>query len=177
MARSLYHDQDLALPTANEPSLLPAPQAGLWNNLVFWRTWSLLASGLLLLLGLHLGAGAWLLTPLDTIVLINDGVERPAWLLRADGGRQQLRIQVLHPQEPTPQRHFELWLLAGKTQPPHPLGLLPLRDAATLPLSADSLRLLPKASGFAVSLEPVGGAPSAQPTGPFLYQGVIVTGP
>jgi anti-sigma-K factor RskA len=67
-------------------------------------------------------------------------------------------------------------LLIGKAQPPHSLGLLPLRDFATLPLSADSLRLLPKASGFAVSLEPVGDALSTQPTGPFLYQGVIVTG-
>jgi len=176
MARSLYRNQDLALPTPNEQSRLPAPQAGLWNNPAFWRTWSLLASGLLLVLGLHLGSGAWLPAPLNTIVVINDGVERPAWLLRADGGRQQLKIQVLYPQKPTPQRSFELWLLAGKDQPPYSLGLLPLRDAIILPLSADSLRLLPKASGFAVSLEPAGGSPSAQPTGPFLYQGVIVAG-
>ena len=46
MARSLYHDQDPALPTVNELSLLSAPQVGLWNNLAFWRIWSLLASGL-----------------------------------------------------------------------------------------------------------------------------------
>ncbi len=44
MARSLYRDQDLALPAPNEQSLLPAPQAGLWNNLAFWRTWSLPAA-------------------------------------------------------------------------------------------------------------------------------------
>ncbi|MFO1430032.1 MAG: anti-sigma factor [Candidatus Competibacteraceae bacterium] len=178
MARSLYHDQDLALPTANEPSLSSAPQAGLWNDPAFWRTWSLLVSGLLLLLllGFQLGAGIWLSTPLDIIVVIDDGAERPAWLLRADGGRQQLRIHVLRPQEPTPRHNFQLWLLTGKAQPPHALGLLPLRDSATLSLSADNLRLLPKASGFAVSLEPADAAPSAQPTGPFLYQGVIVTG-
>ena len=45
MARPLYRDQDLALPTTKEQSPLPVPQAGLWNNLPFWRTWSLLASG------------------------------------------------------------------------------------------------------------------------------------
>lgn len=176
MARSLYRDQDLALPTPDEQSLSPVPQAGLWNSLLFWRSWSLLASGLLVMLALHLGAGAWLPAPLDTIVVINDGVERPAWLLRVDGGRQQLKIQVLYPQQPKPQRSFELWLLTGRSQPPRSLGLLPLHDTITLPLSADNLRLLSKASGFAVSLEPAGGSPTTQPTGPFLYQGVIVAG-
>jgi len=174
MARSLYRDQDLALPTPDEQA--PVSQAGLWNNMLFWRTWSLLASGLLVMLALHLGAGAWLPAPLDTLVVINDGVERPAWLLRVDGSRQQFKIQVLYPQKSTPQRSFELWLLTGKSQPPRSLGLLPSHDAIILPLSADNLRLLPKASGFAVSLEPVGGSPTAQPTGPFLYQGVIVAG-
>ncbi len=63
-------------------------------------------------------------------------------------------------------RDYQLWLIpAGQT--PAPLGLL--RDAAlNIPVTA-----LPPGTTLAVSLEPTGGSPTGQPTGPVLVATVI----
>ncbi|MGE5145642.1 MAG: anti-sigma factor domain-containing protein, partial [Candidatus Eiseniibacteriota bacterium] len=43
------------------------------------------------------------------------------------------------------------------------------RQRIALPTSATGL--LPDAAGVAISLEPAGGSPTGQPTGPVLFQG------
>jgi anti-sigma-K factor RskA len=40
-----------------------------------------------------------------------------------------------------------------------------------VPLDAGQAAMLARARGLAVSLEPAGGSPTGQPTGPVVYQG------
>jgi anti-sigma-K factor RskA len=66
-------------------------------------------------------------------------------------------------------KDLELWALAPGATKPVSLGVLPVSGtpvvvAATLP--RDRLQLL-------VSVEPAGGSPSGQPTGPVLYAGTL----
>ena len=65
---------------------------------------------------------------------------------------------------------FELWLLPADKSKPISLGLLPQQGNNVFKVPKDIIPLM--ATGLlAVSLEPVGGSPTGQPTGAVLYQG------
>jgi anti-sigma-K factor RskA len=63
-------------------------------------------------------------------------------------------------------RDLELWSLAQGETRPRSLGVLPEGGARLAARVAAGTRLL-------VSLEPAGGSPTGQPTGPVLYGGIV----
>ena len=77
-------------------------------------------------------------------------------------------LASLSPQQVPAGRDLELWTLPPGAQKVAPLGVLPA-GGRVLRLSA------PPATGtqFLVSLEPAGGSPTGQPTGPVLYEGTF----
>ena len=70
-------------------------------------------------------------------------------------------------------RALELWALPASGNP-IALGLVDAEAGAVLTLATPSDALLAGAKGLAVSLEPPGGSPTGQPTGPILWTGAIV---
>ena len=67
-------------------------------------------------------------------------------------------------------RDFELWVIEGQG-PPTSLGVIPVGASVQLPV-ADTLRAkLNSGAVFAISLEPSGGSPTGQPTGPVVAAG------
>ena len=76
---------------------------------------------------------------------------------------------------PIPDRAFELWALPGAGAAPVSLGLLPAQGEAVLTLSPQVRPLLERGAALAVSVEPPGGSPTGQPTGPVVYQGKLTT--
>ena len=70
-------------------------------------------------------------------------------------------------------KSFELWMLPKQGRP-QAVGLVQLRSSDTLNLPAPALLALAQAKGFAISLEPAGGSPTGQPTGPVIYVGAVV---
>jgi len=63
-------------------------------------------------------------------------------------------------------RDLELWALAAGAKAPAPLGVIPPAGKTVPPGVAEGTMLL-------VSLEPKGGSPTGQPTGPVLYAGTL----
>ncbi len=63
-------------------------------------------------------------------------------------------------------RDMELWALPEGATQPHSMGVLPAtgRDMGGMP---------PPGTRILVSLEPVGGSPTGQPTGPVVYSGML----
>lgn len=88
----------------------------------------------------------------------------------ASGNISALRIGA----EPQTGKSYELWAVGGGRDKPQSLGVID----ASLKVPAGRLgRLDPAILGgttFAVSLEPEGGSPTGQPTGPVLYTGKLV---
>ncbi len=67
-------------------------------------------------------------------------------------------------------RDFELWVIEGDS-PPQSLGVVPEGQSVHLAV-ADAVRDKIEAGAvFAISLEPVGGSPTGQPTGPVVAAG------
>ena len=90
------------------------------------------------------------------------------WLAetRADGA---LVVTALGTAAHPSGKDLELWALAPGATKPVSLGVLPASGAyvvAAADLPRDHLQLL-------VSLEPAGGSPTGQPTGPVLYAGAL----
>jgi anti-sigma-K factor RskA len=88
----------------------------------------------------------------------------------ATGTISALRIGA----EPQAGKSYELWAVGGGRPQPQSLGVID----ASLKIPAERLGKVDPATlnetVFAVSLEPQGGSPTGQPTGPVLYTGKLV---
>lgn len=98
--------------------------------------------------------------------------QQPALQIKAFGDHLQVEPLTLAAIEPT--RALELWAIptGGK---PISLGLVPVAGKGRIPLSTEQQALLKAPVTLAVSLEPQGGSPTGQPTGPVLYQGQLAS--
>jgi anti-sigma-K factor RskA len=111
------------------------------------------------------------------VALLKDEQARTGWLVRlATGktGHPEIRVLV-EGVAPIPDRVFELWALPGAGAPPVSLGLLPVQGDAVLAVSEQVRPILEQGAALAVSVEPPGGSPTGQPTGPVLYQGKLAS--
>lgn len=106
------------------------------------------------------------------VAVVNPGGNDPGMIIRidADGKRASVRTIALD----TPAgRTLQLWLIAGDNAPVS-VAVLSGRDAQQLllPPLAQQAGVLGAAT-FAISVEPQGGSPTGQPTGPVVYAGKL----
>ena len=144
--------------------------AGTWTRLAFWRGLAAFASvaaiGLAVLL-----ANPTPMPPPIVVVLVPTG-SAPGLLPSAtlvasiSGDRSTLVARPIVPVAIQPDRALELWAVPT-TGAPRSLGLLP-GGSGTVALRG---QVLAGADTLAVSLEPAGGSPTGQPTGPIVYAG------
>lgn len=110
------------------------------------------------------------LKPAPQLVTLLDGQGGQAqYFALFDPARRQI---VLHRVKSThaANRDFELWVIAGDGKP-RSLGIIP--DGETLTLAPDGGRHagIERNATFAISVEPKGGSPTGQPTGPVVATG------
>lgn len=71
---------------------------------------------------------------------------------------------------PAAERDFELWVIEGDNSPVS-LGVIPPGETVQLTIPEAVSRVLGEAAILAISLEPAGGSPTGQPTGPVVAAG------
>lgn len=139
-----------------------------WNRPVLWR-WSTagfaaIAAALLLYIAL---------TPISPapsfIAVLHAPQQEPAsWIAAA--GRSGLLVRAIAGGAPPSDRAFELWAIAAGATRPRSLGVIPadgvLKLDALPPDFGDGATL-------AISIEPIGGSPTGQPTGPVVFVGAV----
>ena len=126
----------------------------------------------LVVLGLYLSRPALPPQPSQYAVIATPkGV--PHWIITVREHRMHMRSvgQVSVPQG----KSYQLWMLPGHGAKPVSLGLLPASGEASEALSPTMLAALKSAHGLAVSIEPAGGSPTGQPTGPVVYTAPIAS--
>jgi anti-sigma-K factor RskA len=153
---------------AIEARLRPAGKA---TQVSPWSALGLVSAGLASVL---LAALIWLAPaptePLFVAVLTApDAVPRMVVSMPRSG---VLRTRMVKPWKVAPGQALELWALP-KEGAPRSLGLVPNADGDTEIRLAEADRRMLDAKAFAVSLEPAGGSPTGQPTGPVLCSGAI----
>lgn len=98
--------------------------------------------------------------------------QQPALQIKAFADHLQVEPLTLAAVEAA--RDLELWAIptGGK---PISLGVVPAAGKGRIELSKEQQALLKASVTLAVTLEPRGGSPSGQPTGPVLYQGQLAS--
>jgi anti-sigma-K factor RskA len=161
---------------ALEFSTPTAGAVGPWHSIRLWRA-------------LALGTGALLAAACAALVFVF--VSRPpvppipfmaatitetdgqvGWTATMDISKARMIVVPAVPQAVQPNRTPELWLIAPDRRP-IPVGLISTHVPITLTLSASLVELLGPSARLAVTIEPRGGSPTGQPTGPVVAAGAI----
>jgi anti-sigma-K factor RskA len=148
-----------------------------WENLNFWR-WLGLSAGalataclLLLLLPREIATSAR-----SQMAYLSAVVKQPSgevgWTVTVDVGHGRMVVVPAAPQSTAPGRAPELWLIPAG-QKPIAVGIIGAHSPMVLVLSPALVAKLHPASTLAVSLEPPGGSPTGQPTGPVIASGPV----
>ena len=148
------------------PALRP-PASGFWNNIALWR-WStagLAAAAACLALWIAVAPAPG---PSFVAVLHPPQQDQASWVATAD--RSGLVVRVVSAATAPSERVFELWAIAPGTARPRSLGVIPANGELKLsPLPPD----LRDGATLAISVEPLGGSPTQQPTGPVVFVGTV----
>ena len=92
-----------------------------------------------------------------------------AWEVEVLGRVGRLEVRTGNAPARAPGRDFELWALLPNGAPPVSLGVLPSSGTLSRELSAAQRQALARATRVAVSIEPLGGSPTGQPTGNIVF--------
>lgn len=156
------------------------PRRGLWENLRLWH-WLALGSGALLaaacaalvFMAVHQGPSPPIPYMAATITETNGQV---GWTATMDLRHARMIVVPASPQPVRPNRTPELWLIPSGGKP-IAVGLISTHAPTTLTLNAHLLTRLGPTARLAVSIEPHGGSPTGQPTGPVVATGAIGAAP
>ena len=154
------------------------PSASVWEGIVRrtravapahgrrpWR-WALAGT-----LALSLGAVMYFRVehaPLQLVAVVGQDQLHPLWDVARSADAVTLKIRAPQAVHSNPQSAYELWALPGDGTRPVSLGLLPRSGGVERRMSALQRAALLRSQRLAVSLEPQGGSPTGNPTGPVL---------
>jgi anti-sigma-K factor RskA len=144
-----------------------APRA--WQRLSFWRGLSALASIAAIGLAVLLANPGAVPPPVVVVLAATNAAAstQPNSIVASiSGDGASLVTRPLAPVSVQPGRSLELWAVPTSGAP-RSLGLLP-GGSGTVALHA---KVLAGADTLAVTVEPAGGSPTGQPTGPIVYAG------
>jgi anti-sigma-K factor RskA len=107
--------------------------------------------------------------PPDRIALINAPSGQLQWRVEIYTHRARLVVHAPGLAAKPSDRDYELWALPAGGAAPVSLGIMPVRGDVALALSDRQRQALAGAQKLAVSVEPPGGSPTGQPTGPVVF--------
>ena len=150
-------------------------RSGIWNSLSFWRPFAIASAGLAAasMAGLVYLAQVPSLGP-PLVASLEEQTGQPGFVAAAnpaDGTVTIVPAALLTGAQP---QSYELWVIppGGK---PHSLGLIDPKRPVKVVVPPELLPHVSPDSTLAVSLEPVGGSPTGQPTGPVIANGKLAS--
>ena len=147
------------------------PAAALRRSLGRWRAGALAAGALAAGLAIFVVDRELIRHPgvqPSYVAVVNRGGEQPALVIRVDLASGNVYVRPLAVEAPAG-KSLELWYIgAGKA--PKSMGVVGA-NAIKIPLPAG---LSPEKATFAVTVEPPGGSPTGDPTGPVVYSGQLI---
>lgn len=127
-------------------------------------------------------AAAWLalaifpVTAFERVAIFAGQDTNVLWVISADLDTGVLRTETVNGPDLETGRSYELWLLPADGRPPQSLGVLSNNPGSLESrIPSDLVSLFAAAQTLAISIEPEGGSPTGQPTGPVVYQATIVS--
>jgi anti-sigma-K factor RskA len=143
-----------------------------WSNLAFWRGWGVAATAAAVALTVWMNTAQPPQAKPTYVVVLSNQQAQPVMSVASDNQQKQLRIKIIGQQKIDADRDYQLWALpeGGK---PRSLGLVS-EQGETVLLVPNTMQGLTNIPALAISLEPKGGSPTGQPTGPILFTGPVI---
>ncbi len=104
-------------------------------------------------------------------VAVLSGSLQGEWIISADTGRNTVRVSPLNMAAVSDTQSLQLWMIPAGSKPIS-IGLLDTKTPQEFTLKSAGLE---KGTVMAISLEPAGGSPTGQPTGPVVFSAVLKT--
>jgi anti-sigma-K factor RskA len=163
------------------PAKAKPPRTGLWENLQLWH-WlgigaSVVAAALLVVVSLpHLAPAPSAVSAgyMASTIQQDNGVT--GWTATMDLQHARMVVVPASPVAFEQGRAPELWLIPPG-QKPIAVGMIARDKPTTLALDPTLLAQLGPTAALAVSVEPMGGSPTGQPTGAVIAKGAISGAP
>jgi anti-sigma-K factor RskA len=146
----------------------------LWQSLIFWRSFAI---GSAALAAASIGALTFVeISPAPRapmLATLGTSSGQPTFVAAVNAGGTNLLVvpAALLASDP---RAMELWLIPAGDKP-HSLGLIEPGRPVRLDVPRDLVARLGAEAALAVSMEPPGGSPTGQPTGPVIASGKLIS--
>jgi anti-sigma-K factor RskA len=150
------------------------PPESLWRSLVFWRSFAI---GSAALAAASIGALTFIaispVTRPPMLATLGAASGQPTFVaaVNAEGTSLMIVPAVLLTSDP---RAMELWLIPAGDKP-HSLGLIDPGRPVRMEVPRDLVARITADTALAVSMEPPGGSPTGQPTGPVIASGKLIS--
>jgi anti-sigma-K factor RskA len=105
------------------------------------------------------------------VVLTSSETGSGQWIVSLDKTVRHLQLTPVNPPPIAMAKSLQLWAIPAGGKPVS-LGVIASQQVTRLPLEQTQLS---RGMTIAISLEPAGGSPSGQPTGPVLYSGLLAS--
>ncbi len=148
-------------------------KASFWNSLAVWRgLTAALAAVAVIAVGINVATprpdpSAFAAQVVAALSKEGSGVSMVALYNTATG---QIRLTTLSGQS-VPEKDYELWAIEGSNAPKS-MGLLDVSSRNDMTLTPEQMVGFGAGTTLAISLEPKGGSPTGQPTGPVVASGM-----
>jgi anti-sigma-K factor RskA len=165
--------QSAASPPAASQTTTPS-HGGLWQSLAFWRGFGMSAAAVAaasIVALAYVGIKPAPITHNPMLATLGQNSGQPAFVaaLGSDGHSLVIVPASLLTAD---QRSMELWLIPAGDRP-HSLGLISPGQPVRLNVPPNLVSRVNTETTLAVSLEPLGGSPTGQPTGPVVASGKL----
>ncbi len=111
--------------------------------------------------------------PAQFVAVLQKGADSPAFLLTVDLATKNFVVRKVGA-EPEAGKSYELWLVSDKLQTPRSLGVIGAGDFTSRPVLASYDTDTINKATYAVTIEPEGGSPTGQATGPIVFTGKLI---
>lgn len=140
----------------------------------WWSAAVAIAAVVTLVIGVFLGRSLLAPSPAPTYLAVMSTAQgQPRWLITVHPQSRRVDMKALADNTPPPDKSYELWMLPGSGKP-IAMGLMNSRGSASETVNADVIAAITDAKGLAISVEPEGGSPTGQPTGPVVYVAPLI---
>ena len=164
--------RDLVARLGLDPEGASRTRIAWWQRVQLWRAFAVSSFVVAVALGVVEYQRQGQPVPAPLVVVLAGADAKPGLIATAAHGERFLTLKRIGNTAPAAGKVFELWALP-QAGVPHSLGVIPGGGVVRVPLPAPVDESLSNIPSLAVSLEPPGGSPTGQPTGPVLYSGSI----
>ena len=159
----------------SEPQRNAATITELTRRLNRWRATALVTSAMAAALVLTIGSLQFAPKPKskNLVAILQKDAASPAFLVSVNVDDRVMTVRPVAAKH-EPGKSFELWIIHDSLGKPKSLGVIDEATAMKKPTLAAYKPDVIQSSTYAVTLEPEGGSPSGDPTGPVVFAGKMI---